>query len=125
MSIIIGLILGAGLLMIWWSFWPRPANLQQHKPSKLRDLIDQTSIEHFTIPGVVTVSVVLAAVVFIILVALTGTVPIGLSFAIFASYAPWGLLNWQARRRQTRLREIWPDAIDNLRSAVRAGLTLP
>lgn len=125
MSIIIGLILGAGLLMIWWSFWPRPAKLQQHKPSKLRDLIAQTGIEHITVPGVVTVSVVLAAVVFIILVALTGTVPIGLSFAIFASYAPWGLLNWQARRRQTRLREIWPDAIDNLRSAVRAGLTLP
>src|SRR5699024_9713041 len=35
------------------------------------------------------------------------------------------LFRSQANRRQTVLREIWPDAIDNLRSAVRAGLTLP
>lgn len=38
---------------------------------------------------------------------------------------PGAALSWQANRRQTALREIWPDAIDNLRSAVRAGLTLP
>ena len=35
------------------------------------------------------------------------------------------LLSWQARRRSTALRELWPDAIDHARSAIRAGLTLP
>ncbi len=31
----------------------------------------------------------------------------------------------RARRRRGRLRELWPEAVDNLASAVRAGLSLP
>jgi tight adherence protein B len=31
----------------------------------------------------------------------------------------------RARRRRRLLRDLWPDAIDNLGSAVRAGLSLP
>lgn len=72
-----------------------------------------------------TLSLVLALVVFVSFTALTGATPIGLSFGVFAAALPWAVLTWQANRRQTALREIWPDAIDNLRSAVRAGLTLP
>ena len=29
------------------------------------------------------------------------------------------------RRRQVALRELWPEAVDNLASAVRAGMSLP
>ncbi|GAA2030580.1 type II secretion system F family protein [Yaniella flava] len=72
-----------------------------------------------------TLSFVLAFIVFITLTALTGAASIALCFGLFAGALPWVALNWQAKRRQTALREIWPDAIDNLRSAVRAGLTLP
>jgi len=31
----------------------------------------------------------------------------------------------RARRRRASLRELWPDAVDNIASAVRAGLALP
>ncbi len=120
-----GLLLGAGLLMIWWSFWPQPIKSKNRPPSKAHQLIAQSGIDRLTVPGVVMLSVVLALVVFVSLSALTGAVPIGLCFALFAAVAPWAVLRWQASRRQTALREIWPDAIDNLRSAVRAGLTLP
>src|SRR5690606_42152168 len=30
-----------------------------------------------------------------------------------------------ARRRRTRLRDVWPDVVDHVSSAVRAGLALP
>lgn len=125
MSVILGLLLGAGLLLIWWSFWPRSDRTKNRPPSKAQQLIAQTGIARLTVPGVVTLSVVLACVVFISLSALTGAIPVGFCFALFAAAAPWAALTWQANRRQTALREIWPDAIDNLRSAVRAGLTLP
>lgn len=125
MSVILGLLLGAGLLLIWWSFWPQPVKSKNRDPSKAHQLIARTGIARLTVPGVVMLSVVLALVVFVSLSALTGAIPIGLCFALFAAAAPWAALSWQANRRQTALREIWPDAIDNLRSAVRAGLTLP
>lgn len=125
MSVIMGLALGAGLLLIWWSYWPRTARLAERRQSKTQQLIAQSGIAHVTLPGMVTLSVILALVVLISLTALTGAIPIGISFGLFAAASPWAALAWQAKRRQTILREVWPDAIDNLRSAVRAGLTLP
>jgi tight adherence protein B len=56
--------------------------------------------------------------------ALTRSPWLGLAFAGLAGWLPVGVL--QARRRRLReLREVWPDAIDNLASGVRAGLSLP
>lgn len=125
MSAILGLSLGAGLMSIWWSFWPRTERVIQRKPSKAEQLIARSGMQRITVPGVVTLSAVLAFVVFVCLTALTGAAPIGLCFGLFSAALPWVALSWQAKRRQTALREIWPDAVDNLRSAIRAGLTLP
>ena len=125
MSVIFGLLLGAGLLTIWWSFWPRNAKPLNPAPTKAQQLIARSGIAHLTVPAVVTVSLLLAGIVFICLTVLTGAAPIGLCFGLFAGALPWAALVWQGNRRQIALREIWPDAIDNLRSAVRAGLTLP
>jgi len=125
MSVIFGLLLGTGLLAIWWSFWPRKARPVHPAPTKPQQLIARSGIAHLTVSAVVTVSLLLAGIVFICLTALTGAAPIGLCFGLFAGALPWVALVWQGNRRQTALREIWPDAIDNLRSAVRAGLTLP
>jgi len=124
-SAILGLSLGAGLLFIWWSFWPREPKTVVAKPSRAQSLIARSGIQRITVTGVISVSMALSVFVFLGLTALTGAATIGLCFAIFAAVLPWGVLSWQAKRRQTALREIWPDAIDNLRSAIRAGLTLP
>ncbi len=40
-------------------------------------------------------------------------------------YGPLALVAMRARKRRTQLRELWPDAVDNIASAVRAGLALP
>lgn len=125
MSAILGLFLGSGLLLIWWSCWPRRSRTVAPRPSKAQTLIARSGIQHITVTGVVTLSIVAGFVVFVTLTALIGAAPIGLCFGIFAGALPWGALSWQAKRRQTALREIWPDAIDHLRSGIRAGLTLP
>lgn len=125
MSAVLGLLLGAGLLLIWWSFWPQKPRLVAPKPSSAQQLIARSGHQRITPSGVTTVSVVLGLLIFLMITGLTGAAPIGLCFGIFAAALPWGALAWQAKRRQTALREIWPDAIDNLRSAIRAGLTLP
>lgn len=125
MSIIFGLVLGIGLMLIWWSFWPQEQHQQSIKLSKAQDLIASSGISYITVPGVIVLALLLGLFVFVLFSATTGAVPIGLSFGIFAAASPWAVLAWHAKRRQKLLQEVWPDAIDNLRSAVRAGLTLP
>lgn len=35
------------------------------------------------------------------------------------------VVRWRARKRTAVLRQLWPDVVDHLRSAIRAGLSLP
>jgi tight adherence protein B len=35
------------------------------------------------------------------------------------------VVRWRARKRTATLRQLWPDVVDHLRSAIRAGLSLP
>jgi tight adherence protein B len=50
---------------------------------------------------------------------------VGLCFGAMAGYAPLALVRMRARRRRASLRDLWPDAVDNIASGVRAGLALP
>ena len=56
---------------------------------------------------------------------LTSTLTIALCFTVFAFFGPVVILRRMRRRRQVALREVWPEAVDNLASAVRAGMSLP
>jgi tight adherence protein B len=56
---------------------------------------------------------------------ITSTLAIAGCFTVFAFFAPVVVLRRMRRRRQVALRELWPEAVDNLASAVRAGMSLP
>ena len=93
--------------------------------ARLRVLIAQSGIQRLSPAGVVSAMAVGGLVVGLLVLSLTSTWTIAACFAVFGAAVPWLLLSWQARRRSTALRELWPDAIDHARSAIRAGLTLP
>jgi tight adherence protein B len=65
---------------------------------------------------------VLAA--FIALV-VTQTLAIAVAFGLLATQVPAAVSSQRRRRQQAELRELWPEAVDNLASGVRAGLSLP
>jgi tight adherence protein B len=67
----------------------------------------------------------LASLAAVVLLALSGSAWIALAFAVLAGYLPVLALRARHRRRTRELQEVWPDAIDNLASGVRAGLSLP
>ena len=69
--------------------------------------------------------VVLATVAFVVIQAVSRTVPVAVVFALMAGWAPVLVLRQRAARRQREFAEVWPDAVDNLASAVRAGMSLP
>jgi tight adherence protein B len=52
-------------------------------------------------------------------------VTISFAFGSFGSAVPYLLVRRLAAKRRADLREVWPEVVDNLASAVRAGLSLP
>ena len=64
-------------------------------------------------------------VVFLAVVTVSGSPVIGLAFSAFGAYAPVAVAARRTRLRTAERRELWPDVVDNLASAVRAGLSLP
>lgn len=126
MSIIVGLLAGMGLFLIWNACWAVPERTSHRgRRNKLEALLAQAGIPQVTPTSLVFSAVGLALVTALIVFALTGASAIALCFALFTGYLPFALLKMRARRRSAVMRELWPDVVDNLRSAIRAGLSLP
>lgn len=125
----IGLVFGVGAFCIWWSFWPRPPRMRRRiRPtiaSKISDEIAQTGIDGLTIRHLMLACTACFVVLLTAVIALTDVVPVALCFAVMAGYAPVAYVRMRARKRRSALRELWPDVVDHIVSAVRAGLALP
>lgn len=128
-AIVIGLILGAGVFCIYWSFWPAgPRAPRTGRPSpadRLRDQLVQAGFDTVTPGQLLVSSMVVSVVVFLGGYSMTRVVPIAVCFAAIAGYGPLGFVGMRARKRRSQLRDLWPDAVDNIASAVRAGMALP
>lgn len=125
-AVVAGLGLGLGLLMTLSSFTPRrPPRNTASRTGRLRRLLDEAGHQRLPTSAPIIAVLACAVVTFPIVFAVTQAAPVAICFAIFASVAPWAILSWQARRRRAVLSEVWPDAVDHLRSAIRSGLALP
>ena len=129
-GIVLGLVFGTGLFCIWWSFWVREADphRQPEPPAlirRLRDDLVQAGYPTLT-PRTLLVGCSAAfLLVFLFVYAVVGVPAIAFCFALMAAWGPYALVRMRARRRRNRLRDLWPDAVDNITSAVRAGMSLP
>lgn len=124
---LIGLLLGSGLASVWWSYWPR-APRRAAPPSwylRLRDDLVQAGAPSVSPWSLLAVSAGTALTVLLAVAATSRAPAVAACFALVAGWAPVALVRHRAARRRADLRELWPDAVDNLTSAVRAGLSLP
>lgn len=127
MGALIGLLFGTGLLLIWrsGSRAPQRSAATSSWRQRRRQLLRQAGIDGVG-PAQLTAAQILCAVVAAVLVlVLTSAATVAACFAVFGFFLPVVLVRRMHRRRQTALREVWPEAIDNLASAVRAGMSLP
>ena len=125
MGAAVGLTCGVGLLLVWLAVSsPRTPTTGAARPSRLRELLDRAGLAGTSVAGLLTVCAVTALVAFVLVQVLSRVVPVALVFAAMAGWLPVAAVSGRARRRQRDLAEVWPEAVDNLASAVRAGLSL-
>lgn len=126
MGAVLGLGVGVGAVLVLsaW-FAPAASHRSPRHPGRIVALLQEAGLGHVRAPGVVVLAATCAVLSFVTVLVLSRTPPVALVFAAIGGYLPFAVLRGRARRRQRELAEVWPEAVDNLASAVRAGLGLP
>lgn len=126
MGVLIGLGVGLGLVLIWSAFVvPRAPRRAGESPGRLTGLLARAGMPQVSSTGLVLLCVVMFLVVGVAIQAISRTLPVAFVFACMAGYLPVAVVRSRAHKRQREFAEVWPEAVDNLSSAVRAGLSLP
>jgi tight adherence protein B len=124
MGAVLGLGLGVGLVLIASAFVV-PRRRRPQRDPVLGGLLARAGLSGTSPTGLVMVSIVCALVAFVAVQVVSRTVPVSLAFGIIGCYLPFAALRGRARRRQREFADVWPEAVDNLASGIRAGLALP
>ena len=127
MGAALGLTTGIGLLLIFRAFTvPRqPTRRTPRLAREITSLLRSAGIENVTPLALVSLCLLAGLLAGSTVLLVSRTPPVALAFGLMAAYAPVALVRSRVRRRLRDLAEVWPEAVDNLASAVRAGLSLP
>ena len=126
MPLFLSLILGLGVCLIYLSCFPD--NGKPPKPSNDPALVvalRKAGMHSLTPRTFMWVSVASGVTASVLLLMVTQLLPLGLLGLIGGFVAPRVVVNHRARAADARIWQLWPDAVDHLRSAIRAGLSLP
>ena len=123
---LLGLLLGIGLLLVWRSGprAPQPRS-RSRRPGRRQQLLAAAGLTGMNAAQLLALQVGLGLVVLVVVLLTTGTVTVSLAFGLFGFALPFVQVRRLASKRTADLREVWPEVVDNLASAVRAGLSLP
>ncbi|MCT1803465.1 type II secretion system protein F [Kocuria sp. WRN011] len=127
MSALLGVLMGAGVFLIWWSFWNQPTSKKTRhaRTGRLKTSLLRAGLPNVAPATLVAVSIAVAVVTGLAVTALTSAPAFGLCAMLVAGYIPFWFIKRRGERRSAVLREVWPDVVDHLRSAIRAGMGLP
>lgn len=127
MGLVAGLTCGVGLLLVWMAVSsPRDAASRRRTgPGALRRMLDEAGLAGTSVRGLVAVCAGAAVLASVAVQVVSRTWTVSVAFGVLAAYLPLAVVSGRRRRRQRELAEVWPEAVDNLASAVRAGLSLP
>lgn len=122
---LVGLGVGCGLLLVWSAFALPRSERSPRRPGRIERLLAAAGVHAVSPRSLLAMSIGLGAAVGVLVQVVSRTPTVSVVFAALAGTLPLTLLRSRARRRQREFAEVWPEAVDNLASAVRAGLSLP
>ena len=125
MGALVGLGVGVGLLLIWSAFFVPRQPRTGRRTGRTSALLTRAGLGEVSITSFLVLCVVCGAVTGFAVEVVSRTPPVALAFALAGGYLPVAVVSGRARRRQREFAEVWPEAVDNLASAVRAGMSLP
>jgi tight adherence protein B len=128
MGALLGLTFGVGLLLIWTgATTPRRPSVstRPNVSTRVAAFLTQAGVGSLGPAGLVGACGALGVVAFLLMAGVSRSAHIGIAFALGAAYAPVAILRGRARRRAAAVRDLWPEVVDNLASAIRAGMSLP
>lgn len=128
MGAVVGLVLAAGLLLLWSACWivePTERSARAGWRERTQDLLVQAGAPAVTPGSLVGACAVAGLLVLVLVLAVSGSPTIATCFAAMGAAAPYLVVKSRARRRRAELRSVWPEVVDDLVSGVRAGLSLP
>ncbi len=118
------LVAGVLLLALGVTGARRPGS-DRYLRRRLREWMTRAGVGGLSLGELLGFCVGVATVTDLALLAMTHAAWLALAFAVLAGYLPVAVLKARHGRRVWERREVWPDAIDHLVSAVRAGMSLP
>ena len=129
MGALVGLGVGVGLLLVWSAFAvPAVGSTDGGGPAgpgRWQGTLAAAGLGGVT-PGALAALCAVSGTSAALVVQLASRTPtVAVAFGLLAAYLPVAVVRGRAVRRQRELAEVWPDAVDNLASAVRAGMSLP
>ena len=126
MGALVGLGVGIGLMLIWSAFFlpthPRP---ERRTPGRVAQLLARAGLGQVSTTGFAVLCLALGLVVTLVIQVVSRTPPVAVAFGLMGAWLPVAVVSSRAHRRQREFAEVWPEAVDNLTSAVRAGMSLP
>jgi len=126
MGALVGLGAGVGLLLVWSAFFlPRAPRVPSRTEGRVELLLARAGLGDVSATGFVLLCVGAGVATTFVIEVVSRTPPVALAFGVMGSWLPVAAVSARARRRQRELAEVWPEAVDNLVSAVRAGMSLP
>jgi len=125
MGALVGLGVGVGLMLVWSAFTLPREPRRSRPPGRLRQGLVLAGLGGVSSAGFVVLCAVLGLAAGLLVQLVSGTPPVAACFAVLATGLPVAIVAGRARRRARELADLWPEAVDNLASAVRAGLSLP
>lgn len=126
MSLILAALFALGVFLVYLSCWNLPPRSRKSASAPaLQQLLRQADLEKLSLKMFYLISAFLALASAFVAFLLTSLLPLALISGLVGLCAPRVIVSQRAHRRQAQMRTLWPDAVDHLRSAIRAGMALP
>ena len=125
MGAVLGLLLAVGLLLVHEGLTSPPTPRGSTRPGPLPDLLARAGLDDVTPVCLLGSCAGVGACAALVMLVVSRTATIAVVFGLLAAWTPVGLLRRRAARRRAAAVAAWPDVVDDLASAVRAGLSLP
>ena len=125
MGAVAGLLGGVGLLLIWMACTSEPPQWCSRRSRLLADILVQAGAGRTSPTMFVLGSLGLGLLIGLVFLGMSRAWPVAVAFTAIFTAIPFLVISSRARNRRTRLREVWPEAVDTLVSGVRAGMSLP